>query len=427
MARQIFRQEAIDRMASPDRLDQPLRLVKPTNWLFLIVTAVIILFAVIWGFVASVPIKVNAQGIMIDSAGLSEVAVQYQGRVDAILVEPGEKVQKGDVIARLTRDNRERDIRIAEAALRDARMKAGVAESVFRRGEGRLGGAEARQLASVNARMAELRRQLVTREETANNLRGLVEQNAATREELMNVIALNDSIRADMRKLEQERLQVGVAAAQRRNGRDQSRLADNQLIQERRRELEKLRAQTDDEILIRAPQSGRLLELKVNPGDVLAPGEAIATIDARTNRAAEKGGFDAVLFVPPDGGKRIDPGMVVELVPTTTAKEVYGHIKGEVITAGALPASREAMRRYLQNDQLVEQLSATAPPIEVKVRLERTNNPSGFRWSSSSGPERPVTKGTMLAGKIVVEQKAMIDVVLPGVRNRISHSLSGAE
>ncbi len=427
MARQIFRQEAIDRMASPDRLDQPLYLVKPANWLFLIVTAVVILFALIWGFVASVPIKVNAQGIMIDSAGLSEVAVQYQGRVDAILVQPGEQVQKGDVIARLTRDNRERDIQIAEAALRDARTKAGVAENIFRRGEGRLGGAEARQLASINARMAELRRQLVTREETADNLRALVEQNAATREELMNVIALNDSIRADMRKLEQERLQVGVASAQRRNSRDQSRLSDNQLVQERRRELEKLRAQTDDEILIRAPQAGRLLELKVNPGDVLAPGEAIATIDARASRVDKKGGFDAVLFVPPDGGKRIDPGMVVELVPTTTAKEVYGHIKGEVVSASALPASREAMRRYLQNDQLVEQLSAAAPPIEVKVRLRRADNPSGYGWSSSIGPERPVTKGTMLAGKIVVEQKAMIDVVLPGVRNRISHSISGAE
>lgn len=427
MARQIFRQEAIDRMASPDRLDQPIYLVKPANWLFLIVTAVIILFALIWGFVASVPIKVNAQGIMIDSAGLSEVAVQYQGRVDAILVQPGEQVQKGDVIARLTRDNRERDIQIAEAALRDARTKAGVAENIFRRGEGRLGGAEARQLASINARMAELRRQLVTREETADNLRALVEQNAATREELMNVIALNDSIRADMRKLEQEKLQVGVAAAQRRNSRDQSRLSDNQLVQERRRDLEKLRAQTDDEILIRAPQAGRMLELKVNPGDVLAPGQAIATIDARASQAAKKGGFDAVLFVPPDGGKRIDPGMAVELVPTTTAKEVYGHIKGEVISASTLPASREAMRRYLQNDQLVEQLSAAGPPIEIKIRLQRADNASGYSWSSSSGPERLVTKGTMLVGKIVVEQKAMIDVVLPGVRNRISHSVSGAE
>ena len=131
MARQIFRQEAIDRMASPDRLDEPLRLVKPANWLFLAAAALVVLFALIWGFTASVPIKVNAQGIMIDAAGLSEVTAQYQGRVDEILVSPGAKVQKGDIIARLTRDNRERDIQMAEAALREERGRFVGHDAVF--------------------------------------------------------------------------------------------------------------------------------------------------------------------------------------------------------------------------------------------------------------------------------------------------------
>lgn len=414
----------MDRMASPDRLDQPLRLVKPANWLFLIVAAVVVLFVMIWGFTTSVPIKVNAQGIMIDSAGLSEVAVQYEGRVEEVLVKTGDQVRSGDIVARLTRDNRERDIQIAEAALRDAIDKAGVAETVYRRGEGRMSVADRRKLAATNARAAELRRQLATRQETADNLRELVSQNAATREELMNVIALNDSIRADLRKLEQERLDISVAATTRRNSRDQGRLSDNQQVQERRRELEKLKAQTDDEVLVRSTQAGRVLEIKVNAGDVLVPGEAIATINGGAQNA-KKSTFEAVLYIPPDGGKRIDPGMAVELVPTTTSKEIYGHIEGEIVSATVLPASRQAMRRYLQNDQLVEQLSGTSAPIEVRVRLKRANNASGFVWSSSSGPERPVTTGTLLTGKIVVERRPMIDVILPGVRNRISHAVSG--
>ena len=413
----------MDRMASPDRLDQPLRLVKPANWLFLAVAGAIVLFALIWGFTTSVPIKVNAQGIMIDSAGLSEVAVQYEGRVDEILVKPGDRVARGDIVARLTRDNRERDIQIAEAALGDAVAKAGMAERVYQRGEARMSAADQARLRATRNRAAELREQLATRQKTADNLRDLVAQNAATREELMNVIALNDSIRADLRKLEQERLDIVAGATARRNARDQLRLDDSQLVQERRRELEKLKAQTDDEVLVRATQSGRVLEIKVNSGDVLTQGEAIATLDSGAGSAGD-GTFEAVLFVPPDGGKRIDPGMAVELVPTTTAKEIYGHIKGETVSATVLPASREAMRRYLQNDQLVEQLSAAGAPIEVRVRLKHASNPSGFLWSSSDGPERPVTTGTMLSGKIVVERRLMIDVILPGVRNRISHAVA---
>lgn len=89
MARQIFRQEAIDLMASPDRLDRPLDLVRPADRLLLAIGAAIILFALVWGVLASVPVEVKARGILISANGLSEISTQYEGRVAEVLVRPG--------------------------------------------------------------------------------------------------------------------------------------------------------------------------------------------------------------------------------------------------------------------------------------------------------------------------------------------------
>lgn len=415
MARQIFRQEAIDSMASPDRLDQPLQLVRPANWIFLAIGGAVILFALVWGFTSRVPIEVQARGILISANGLFEISTQYEGRVEEILVAPGDSVSEGQVIARLSRSSREREIRAAEAALRDAMAQARAAESTYRQGESGLTAAESRMLASLRTRTAELRQLLATRQQTVENMRGLVAQNAATQEELASVIASRDELRAELRRLEQERLDIGVTSARRRSERGQTRLTETQLVEQRRRELAQLRAQTDDEVLLRARQSGEVLEIRANEGDVIGAGQAIATIDGgEASQAGEN--YQAILYATPASGKRIAPGMQVEIVPTTAEREVYGHIQGEVVSGAIFPASREAMLRVLQNERLVDELSAEGAPIEIRVRLNRApGNRTGFAWSSSDGPAWAITRGTMLEADVVLERRPLIAVLFPSL------------
>lgn len=275
--------------------------------------------------------------------------------------------------------------------------------------------------ASLATRRAELQRQLASRQETVDNLRQLNDQNAATREEVAGVVASRDNIRADIRKLEQELRQLDVDTAARRNERGKSRLAETQLVAQRRRELARLEAQTSDETLIRAAQAGEIVEISASPGDVLAPGEALATLDARSPSGERKGSFEAVLYAAPGDGKRIRKGMAVEVVPTTAEREIYGHIPGRVLSATMFPASPAAMRRYLRNDRLVDELSASGAPIEIRVTLERAeHSPSGFAWSSSEGPDWPVTRGTIIDAEIVIEQRPFLHVLLPGLARRIA-------
>jgi HlyD family secretion protein len=79
------------------------------------------------------------------------------------------------------------------------------------------------------------------------------------------------------------------------------------------------------------------------------------------------------------------------------------------------------MRRVLQNDQLVEQLSLGGAPIEVRLELRRTpDTPTGFEWSSSSGPVSGVNAGTLLEGKVVIEERPLIDLVVPSASQTLA-------
>lgn len=62
----IFRSKSIDRVSSPEQLDDYIKVTTPSVWLILIATAVLIVGAVIWGIFGT--IQVNTED------GVKEVA-----------------------------------------------------------------------------------------------------------------------------------------------------------------------------------------------------------------------------------------------------------------------------------------------------------------------------------------------------------------
>jgi HlyD family secretion protein len=166
--------------------------------------------------------------------------------------------------------------------------------------------------------------------------------------------------------------------------------------------------------VIRSPQAGRITEVKVVAGDVVAAGAALATIAPTEGKDT----LLALLYVPATEGKRIEVGMPAEITPTTVERAVYGHIPGSVVSVAPLPATPEGMRRVLRNDQLVQQLIASGAPIEVRVALDRNiANASGFDWSASKGPDAQISAGSIVEGQVVVDRTPVIGWLIPAARN----------
>jgi len=99
MSAGIFRQSALDRLASPERLDEIVRITTPGGWLALLGGVAIVLAALAWALFGSVTTTVPGSAVVIPSGGISQVPAVAAGAVRAVRVAPGQTVRAGQVVA----------------------------------------------------------------------------------------------------------------------------------------------------------------------------------------------------------------------------------------------------------------------------------------------------------------------------------------
>ena len=98
----LFREEAMDKVLSPDELDRLMHVTDPRGWLALIALLALVAAAVVWGVFGSVPIEVGGdKGVMLGGDSRNPAVSQTSGLVTDVPVEIGDHVQKGQVLARV--------------------------------------------------------------------------------------------------------------------------------------------------------------------------------------------------------------------------------------------------------------------------------------------------------------------------------------
>ncbi len=161
-----------------------------------------------------------------------------------------------------------------------------------------------------------------------------------------------------------------------------------------------------NEITVYAPFKGRVLEILVGEGDYIQPGTALVSLEKSDEP------LEAIVYVSPSDGKVIEPGMPVQLLLSTVPQEEFGYILGSVETVGQYPSTTQGMMQVLGSEDLLNQLSVRGGSIEVHVHLEtNTANPSGYAWSSGSGPEITIQSGTFVNARMILRDIHPIDLV----------------
>jgi len=98
MQKPIFRKAALERLSSPEQLDQLMQVTTPKGWLALIALTGLLVMVVVFGFVARIPITVTGQCILLDSGGANSPtndlgAIIYVSSMDGRDIRPGMDVQ----------------------------------------------------------------------------------------------------------------------------------------------------------------------------------------------------------------------------------------------------------------------------------------------------------------------------------------------
>lgn len=410
----IFRKVALERLSSPEQLDQLMQVTTPKGWLALAAVGVLLAAAGVWGFVGSIPTEAAGAGILLRRGGVTDLVTPGQGQIEEVRVTVGDVLERGQVVAVVRQEELERRIEDQRERLTAARRDLGDLE-VYAAEQRRL---RSRNLAQERAnlrRSAEtLERDLEILEERLEAERGLLAEGLVTRQTLLNT---EQEVNTTRDALAAARLDL--------NGLDLTRLEAEQVIdrqlEDRRTllrdlglELRDLEAQLAENAHVVSPYEGRVLELAVDRGDVVTPGSAILTLELLSEELM------AVLFVPAADGKRVEVGMEARVSPSTVQREEHGFLRGEVTWVSEFPATTRGMRRLLANDELVTGLMEQGPPIQVEVSLvPDPRTPSGYAWSSSRGPDQEITSGTLATGGVIIERDRPVDLVLPKVRSSL--------
>ncbi len=101
MQQQVVREKALRPRASPEQLDQLVQVTTPMGWLTLLALSGLIVVALLWGILGSVPTLTTAQGILITGGMVNRIAAPVAGEVREIAVAVGDTVKPGQKVARV--------------------------------------------------------------------------------------------------------------------------------------------------------------------------------------------------------------------------------------------------------------------------------------------------------------------------------------
>ena len=101
MERSIFRKVALERLSSPDQLDQLMQVTNRRGWLALIALVSLLAVAIFWGIFGSVSTRITGMGILVNRGGLHGVLSTGSGEVTNIHVRRGQLIERGQVVASL--------------------------------------------------------------------------------------------------------------------------------------------------------------------------------------------------------------------------------------------------------------------------------------------------------------------------------------
>lgn len=414
--KEIFRSVALERLSSPEQLDQLMQVTTPRGWLLLIGVAALLVTAATWSVFGSVPERIDGQGILIRSGGVLEVEAPGEGRVTDVAVRVGDNVTEGQVVARIQRQDLVLRIQQARAKVNEARTQMRQQQAFGARDVELQGAYRAQRRAQLQATIDAGTSTLRALNERIQSEEQLVQQGLITRQALLNTVQQRDQQEERVRQSRAELVQLDAEAAQTDNNNRQAVLESQTRLTEAERELAQLENELRTTSEVTSPYTGRVLELIVEQGSMVNRGQPILTVDL-TGRAVK--GLEAILYIPSVHGKKIRPGMEVQIAPSTVKKEEFGYLLGRVTYVSDFPVTPQGMQRVLKNEQLVTALSGDDAPYEIHADLvPESRNVSGLRWTSAGGPPILIKSGTMATAGVVVERRRPIEMVIPQLRRR---------
>jgi HlyD family secretion protein len=357
----------------------------------------------------SVPIRVGGDGILVTRGGsVYDAMASAAGNVVALTVTPGALVAKGDTIARLAQPAQQQTLDHAREAVAELERDHVRLVAQFDQEDAAKRAKIAQERATLVGAVATARQRADYHRRTLAAVEDLARSGFATRQRVQESRQALQAAEEDGRRAASDLARLHAEALDLAGRRNDELTKARMRLSDAVRRLGEVEAQTAASSAVAAPVAGRVTEIKVSDGAVVAAGMPIASIQSGGE------GLELVLYVPPEHGKKVRPGMPVRIEPSTVRKDEYGTLLGEVASISEFPVTPQGMQAVLQNTALVQEFGAKGPPYAARVRLLEAEGASGrYRWSSGDGPPVTINAGTLARANITIRQQRPIALVIP--------------
>ena len=303
---QIFSQEALDKLRSPEKLDTMLPITTPVSWIALIAILVLLFSVVLWSIYGAFTVKADGMGLIMDSAGVMNITHVANGKISHLYVRQGMPIHKGDLIAHMEQAEQSADTRMAQYGM------------------------------------------------------GLASNDRD---------AMGRAYQYDAKRYQQD-------------------VAED----------------------IYSDYDGIIDEVMVDVGSMITAGTPICSVRMTQNREDLTG----LLYIPLDKGKRIQPGMTIQLSPNGADVSQTGSLIGVVRSVSQYPMTIQGIQQHLGNAQLAQWILQAQNSSVMEVVFDLVKDPddkSGYLWTSHVGEHKPITAGSFCTGSIIIDRKPPIEKV----------------
>lgn len=415
MAAGFFRKAALEKLSTPEKLDQLIKVTSPKGWIALLTIAIALSTGIGWSFFGNIKTKLNVVGVLLGGE-IHEVVATSQGQLINLNVNIGDKVKDGDIIGTIEQPELFQQIEEVKANLKEREFDLQRLLSYGNQDTRLQGELIQQQTNSIKLQIQTENKNLGFLNSRLSTEEDLLKQGLITNSQLVNTKQQIDAARNSIERLKSQlvqtssqKLNIGFDLQQKIN-------VSKQRIAEAKRRLEHLKERYDIQTNIRSSYSGEVVEVLSESGIVVGQGTPLFKLKNQ-NQVTKDGKLRGVLYIPSQDGKKIKEGMEALVVPSTVQPQEYGFMKGKVTYISDFPITQKGMMMTVKNDQLVSGLLSMGALFEVYVEFEEDKESfSGFKWTSALGPEIAIKEGTSCMGKITVKTEPPVTIIIPALK-----------
>lgn len=416
MSASFFRKSALEKLSTPEKLDQLIKVTGPKAWIALLTIALALGVGITWSVFGRVKTKLDVVGVVL-GGDVHEVVSTAQGQLVQLKVAIGDKVKKGDIIATIQQPELSQQIEDAKAVLADRKFEMGKLLSYGNQGNHLQGEYISQTRVSIQGEIESEKKKLAFLNNQLESENGLLAKGLIVKSQVANT---KQQIEASKNTIERLKGQMVETSSQQHTlGYDlqQKVTLQNQRIAEAERTLQFLTEKYDTQKNIRSPYEGEVVEVLTDRGVVVGLGSPLFKVKNEGSANTKLTGLKGVLYIPSKDGKKIKKGMEALVAPSTVQPQEYGFIKSKVTYVSDFPITEKGMLTSVKNDQLAKGLLASGPLFEVHVDFEKDPaSYSGFKWTSAKGPDVTIKEGTSCMGKVTIQEERPATIVVPAFK-----------